>query len=76
LEEEKEKAAATFTLSDSDDSDEPVAQVTQAGATADPSGLAGTGSAEEDTTGAHNAATAASAAAFMAKDLRIFRPLS
>ncbi len=27
---------ATFTLSDSDDSDEPVAQVTQAGATADP----------------------------------------
>ncbi len=35
LEEEKEKGA-TFTLSDSDDSDEPVAQVTQAGATADP----------------------------------------
>ncbi len=33
---EKEKASATFTLSDSDDSDEPVAQVTQAGATADP----------------------------------------
>ena len=37
LEEEKEKGKeATFTLSDSDDSDEPVAQVTQAGATADP----------------------------------------
>ena len=35
LEEEKDKEA-TFTLSDSDDSDEPVAQVTQAGATADP----------------------------------------
>ncbi|MFN8183567.1 MAG: RNA polymerase sigma factor [Candidatus Nanopelagicales bacterium] len=35
IEEEKEKEA-TFTLSDSDDSDEPVAQVTQAGATADP----------------------------------------
>ncbi|HQR79145.1 MAG TPA: RNA polymerase sigma factor [Actinomycetota bacterium] len=33
---EEEKEAATFTLSDSDDSDEPVAQVTQAGATADP----------------------------------------
>ncbi len=33
---EEEKGAATFTLSDSDDSDEPVAQVTQAGATADP----------------------------------------
>jgi RNA polymerase primary sigma factor len=31
-----EKEAQTFTLSDSDDSDEPVAQVTQAGATADP----------------------------------------
>ena len=37
LEEEKGKEKeATFTLSDSDDSDEPVAQVTQAGATADP----------------------------------------
>ncbi|MFN8127446.1 MAG: RNA polymerase sigma factor [Candidatus Nanopelagicales bacterium] len=33
---EEEKKNATFTLSDSDDSDEPVAQVTQAGATADP----------------------------------------
>ncbi len=33
---EEEKGSATFTLSDSDDSDEPVAQVTQAGATADP----------------------------------------
>jgi RNA polymerase primary sigma factor len=33
---EEEKEAATFTLSDNDDSDEPVAQVTQAGATADP----------------------------------------
>ncbi len=33
---DEEKGSATFTLSDSDDSDEPVAQVTQAGATADP----------------------------------------
>ena len=33
---EDEKEAATFTLSDTDESDEPVAQVTQAGATADP----------------------------------------
>ncbi|MEZ5186155.1 MAG: RNA polymerase sigma factor [Candidatus Nanopelagicales bacterium] len=33
---EEEKGAATFTLSDTDESDEPVAQVTQAGATADP----------------------------------------
>jgi RNA polymerase primary sigma factor len=36
LEDEKEKEAGTFTLSDTDDTDEPVAQVTQAGATADP----------------------------------------
>ena len=36
LEDEKEKEPGTFTLSDADDTDEPVAQVTQAGATADP----------------------------------------
>ena len=37
LDEEKgKKQANTFTLSDTDESDEPVAQVTQAGATADP----------------------------------------
>ena len=36
LKELEEEKGATFTLSDSDDSDEPVAQVTQAGATADP----------------------------------------